>query len=100
MLGGGDVGVTKTDPGRSLDLSGANTFQGNNPERLNPFEIKSGFSRHSSVAWCRRATMEYLFRLWPELDGEHCQSQANFLSCFFSEEKNVRSQGYTLIICK
>ena len=89
----GDVDSSNTVPGRSLEVSGARGFQGKNPARLNPLEIKSGFKRQSSVAWCNKATIEYLLRLRPVFDGLHCQSQANFLSCFFSEENRVRSQG-------
>ena len=79
--------------GRSLSLSGALGSNGQMPDLLNPLLIRLGLLRQISVAWWRRPTMLYLVRTCPALLGLHCHSQANDLSCFFNEQKKVRSRG-------
>ena len=84
---------SKTVPGRSLLISGAEVSQGNSPARRKPLEIISGLVKVFSVAWRKSQIMEYLLSALPELQGSTCQFQTKFFNSFFRDEKRVKSKG-------
>ena len=84
--------LAKTDPGKSLDRSGAALFQGKSPARLNPFCRRQGLARHFSVTSCSSPMTEYLVRTWPVFLGSVCHFQAkSFLQV--SKEDKVKRLG-------